>query len=191
LLSLSLLVFTLTRYCELFHTAVMKTGALSFALGAITLISSAGASPSLPKRALERRWDAPPLPPCYSYKPYQYVGCFVDASPKSLEYNPGLDFDTMTVETCTATCKVSLDCLPIMPRDESLNVNRYSVSPMDLDMPVWNITGNVSVVRTSLLPHRRAIVVFLAMATRPKHVVRTDASPSTGTPLIRPPISQR
>ena len=91
----------------------MKTGVASSTFVALALVSSTAASPSLLERALERRNDAPPLPPCANYTPFQYVGCFVDPTgTKNLEYNPGLDFDTMTIETCTASCKVSLSQIP-------------------------------------------------------------------------------
>src|SRR4051812_13011931 len=86
----------------------MKIG-ISSATVALELISSATAMHSTPARAIHRRNDAPPLPPCPStdYTPYTYVGCFYEDSPESLQYNPNLMFSTMTVETCTATCKVS------------------------------------------------------------------------------------
>ncbi|KAH8817411.1 WSC domain-containing protein, partial [Xylogone sp. PMI_703] len=82
----------------------------SFIAGAaIGLASSVVAIPTASdlSSALQRRWDAPPLPPCAQdeYTPYSYVGCFVESSPATLQYSPDLDYDTMTVETCTATCK--------------------------------------------------------------------------------------
>lgn len=83
---------------------------ISYALAAFALVSSTAAVPSPAAGAIHRRNDAPPLPPCPStdYTPYTYVGCFVEDNPESLQYNPNLVFSTMTVETCTATCKVSM-----------------------------------------------------------------------------------
>ncbi|RQM04558.1 hypothetical protein DH86_00004209, partial [Scytalidium sp. 3C] len=76
---------------------------------AVTLTSTASAFPTFNavSRDLERRWDAPPLPPCPQgeYTPFTYVGCFDEPSPNTLQYNPNLNTSTMTVETCTATCK--------------------------------------------------------------------------------------
>ncbi|KAH6667731.1 WSC domain-containing protein [Halenospora varia] len=71
----------------------------------LALVSSAVARPDLIQRTIHRRTDAPPLPPCVSYTPYTYVGCFLEVRPRSLQYSPNLVFSTMTVETCTATCK--------------------------------------------------------------------------------------
>ncbi|KAH6668008.1 WSC domain-containing protein [Halenospora varia] len=82
---------------------------LSSAVAAIALISSTTAIPTINQepRDLQRRTDAPPLPPCSqnNYSPFTYVGCFVEPNPQSLQYYPHLVFSTMTVETCTATCK--------------------------------------------------------------------------------------
>jgi hypothetical protein len=80
------------------------------ALVALTLIASSAAIPS-PPATIRRRNDAPPLPPCTSFTPYTYVGCFYEANPMTLQYNPNLDFDTMTIEICTSTCKVSMTSL--------------------------------------------------------------------------------
>src|SRR5262245_58075150 len=88
----------------------MKTQLYS-ALVAFALVASTTGIPSIPARAIQRRTDAPPLPPCNCYTPYTYVGCFNEAHPNTLQYNPNLVFSTMTVETCTATCKVSMDGL--------------------------------------------------------------------------------
>ena len=86
--------------------------AISSAFAAVALILSTEARTILPRtilpRSLERRNDAPPLPPCPAYAAFNYVGCFVEANPTTLEYHPNLVFSTMTVETCTATCKVSI-----------------------------------------------------------------------------------
>ena len=81
----------------------------SATLAAFALASCTTALVRPSARALQRRTDAPPLPPCPSnnYKPYTYVGCFEEGSPRALQYNPDLSTSTMTVETCTATCKVS------------------------------------------------------------------------------------
>lgn len=49
-------------------------------------------------------------PPCEpgSYTPYTYVGCFEDdPNARSLDYNSGLDFGSMTVDICTAACKAN------------------------------------------------------------------------------------
>ncbi|OCK75205.1 WSC-domain-containing protein [Lepidopterella palustris CBS 459.81] len=82
---------------------------ISSAVVAVALISSTTAIPTADQapRNLQRRWDAPPLPPCSqnNYVPFTYVGCFVEPNPETLQYNPNLVFSTMTVETCTATCK--------------------------------------------------------------------------------------
>jgi hypothetical protein len=92
----------------------MKT-VISSAVAAVALISSATAIPAINQgpRELQRRWDAPPLPPCpqNNYAPFTYVGCFVEPNPETLQYNPNLVFSTMTVETCTATCKVNTPTL--------------------------------------------------------------------------------
>ncbi|KAH8812150.1 WSC domain-containing protein, partial [Xylogone sp. PMI_703] len=81
---------------------------IHYAAGA-ALISFTTASPAgnQAARELHRRWDAPPLPPCPidDYTPYSYVGCFVEPSPDTLQYNPNLLYSTMTVEDCTAICK--------------------------------------------------------------------------------------
>jgi hypothetical protein len=84
---------------------------LSSALAAFAVISSTAAISSPPAKAIQRRNDAPPLPPCPSnnYTPFTYVGCFYEPTPETLQYNPNLLFSTMTVETCTATCKVSIN----------------------------------------------------------------------------------
>ncbi|KAF7509242.1 hypothetical protein GJ744_008302 [Endocarpon pusillum] len=84
----------------------MKTW-ISSALTACALVSLTNALASLPPRDLHRRTDFPPLPPCpqNNYKPYTYLGCFKEDSPRSLQYNTNLPWSTMTVETCTATCK--------------------------------------------------------------------------------------
>jgi hypothetical protein len=86
----------------------------SFSYAAFTLISSIAASPFFPARALQRRWDASPLPPCTFFTPCTYVGCFYEAYPMTLQYNPNLNFSTMTVEICTVTCEVSIDRLHLM-----------------------------------------------------------------------------
>jgi hypothetical protein len=89
---------------------------ISSAVAAVALISSATAIPTVSQapRDLQRRWDAPPLPPCpqNDYTPFTYVGCFVEPNPETLQYNPDLVFSTMTVETCTATCKVNISPFP-------------------------------------------------------------------------------
>src|SRR5689334_11295904 len=89
---------------------------LSSAVAAIALISSTTAIPTINQepRDLQRRTDAPPLPPCSqnNYSPFTYVGCFVEPNPQSLQYYPHLVFSTMTVETCTATCKVNIAPFP-------------------------------------------------------------------------------
>lgn len=86
--------------------AIMKTW--SSALAAFALASFATALVSAPARALQRRTDVPPLAPCPSndYKPYTYVGCFFEDNPTALQFSSNLVFGEMTVETCTATCKV-------------------------------------------------------------------------------------
>ena len=47
-------------------------------------------------------------PPCaYPYTPFEYVGCFEDTrGNRALGYSAGLDFGSVTVENCTAACKV-------------------------------------------------------------------------------------
>ena len=63
---------------------------------------------SLKSVSLQRRTDVPPQPPCSqnNYAAFNYAGCYVEPDPETLEYYPNLQFSTMTVETCTATCKV-------------------------------------------------------------------------------------
>ena len=85
---------------------------ISSAIAAITLVSSTSATPAFNQgySKLQRRTDAPPLPPCSqnNYAPFTYVGCFAETDPLTvLPYNPRLEWSTMTVETCTATCKAS------------------------------------------------------------------------------------
>ncbi|KAH7330039.1 carbohydrate-binding WSC, partial [Rhexocercosporidium sp. MPI-PUGE-AT-0058] len=36
---------------------------------------------------------------------FTYVGCFIKPNPQTLQYNPSLEFSTMTIGACTATCK--------------------------------------------------------------------------------------
>jgi hypothetical protein len=109
----------------------MKTWtAPAFAAFALVSLTTALARP--PAGALQRRTDAPPLPPCppNNYKPYTYVGCFKEDSPRSLQYNPNLVFSTMTVETCTATCKVSIKRYTPF-RAQVVDVQNDLNSPMD------------------------------------------------------------
>lgn len=108
----------------------MKTF-ISSAIAAAALVSPTTAIPAFNEgpNGLQRRTDAPPLAPCSqnNYVPFNYVGCFVEPNPQTLQYNPRLEFSTMTVETCTATCKVST-----FP-----NVKAFSnewLSPMDSNM---------------------------------------------------------
>ena len=60
--------------------------------------------------AIERRTNYPPQAPCsYPYTPFDYVGCYVDPSipNRALDYATDLDFQSMTVEKCTASCKAN------------------------------------------------------------------------------------
>ena len=58
--------------------------------------------------AIARRYDYPAQPPCsYPYTPFNYVGCYIDPSipNRALDFATHLDFQNMTVEKCTASCK--------------------------------------------------------------------------------------
>jgi hypothetical protein len=92
------------------------------AFAALALVSSTEAKTLPLARSLVRRTDAPPLPPCTSYTPFVYKGCYAAGSPATLQYNPQLPTGPMTIEMCTATCKVSVDS-SCFTRDRSLTRN--------------------------------------------------------------------
>ena len=58
--------------------------------------------------AIARRNDYPAQPPCsYPFTPFNYGGCYVDPSipNRALDFATNMDFQNMTVEKCTASCK--------------------------------------------------------------------------------------
>ena len=77
-----------------------------------SLVTAFLAAPSVFVNAygkIHRRNDYAAVPPCtYPYTSFNYVGCYINPSDPNvfaLAYNPQLNFKTMTVELCTASCK--------------------------------------------------------------------------------------
>ena len=117
---------------------------LASALAAFSLFSCTTAIPtSNQERSIERRWDAPPLPPCPAgdYTPFTYLGCYAQPSPETLQYNPNLNFNNMTVDTCTATCKVIHLC------SKTVHTLWHTGSPMGLDTLACSTTAIVCAAR--------------------------------------------
>ncbi|MCJ1255436.1 hypothetical protein MMC24_003252 [Lignoscripta atroalba] len=54
------------------------------------------------------RTDYPAEPPCaYPFTSFLYAGCYEDHNHQTLNYNPRLDSQDMTVQKCTASCKAN------------------------------------------------------------------------------------
>jgi hypothetical protein len=135
---------------------------------ALSLVSSTIASPS----QLLKRNDTPPKPPCQAFKPFEYLGCYVETgSPRTLLYSPNLTFGTMTIEACQASCKVSV-YPQIFTRFSSLPTP--IIRPMDTNMPVSSTTESVSAVPTLEEP-----LLLRANATSSAQVIRVRSAVGT------------
>ena len=77
-----------------------------------------------------------------TYQPFIYVGCYTDdRDSRSLPLNPGLDFGSLTVEKCTAACKVCQNLLSFYACTDRV------IRVIAINMPAWDTMANVGAER--------------------------------------------